>query len=400
MKELLIVTSGGLPLPASKGGAVETLTELLLDENEISQHFHFTVLSIYDFQAKKMSLGQKNTEYIYFRCPGFLKIISVHTIKVINKICRKRICNESLFLLWVLKHIKKKKYDAILIENRPLFVMPIVKQNAHKAKIVLHIHNAYLDNATSYATEIIDKLDMTITVSDFLRKEVLKIPGANEKKVKTLLNSVKTELFDNRGDTTFRTEFRRNNGIEENDTVYVFCGRINPNKGVKELIMAFDKVNDDHTYLLIIGATWYSSSSCSEYLEVVKKYAEHCKNHILFTGYIRHVSIAKYYSVADAAVIPSLWDEPAGLVITESLLSELPLITTNKGGIPEYANNANAVCIEVTENLVSDLALQMERLKNPALRAKMRCGAYQFASAYNEKVYFENFEKIIESIKE
>ena len=57
MKELLIVTSGGLPLPASKGGAVETLTELLLDENEISQHFHFTVLSIYDFQAKKMYMS-------------------------------------------------------------------------------------------------------------------------------------------------------------------------------------------------------------------------------------------------------------------------------------------------------------------------------------------------------
>lgn len=398
MKELLIVTSGGLPLPATKGGAVETLTELLIDENENNPHFHFTVLSVYDFQAKIKSLEKKNTEYIYFHCPEFLKKVSTHIIKVLNKMCKNKICNEVWFLLWVLKHIKNNRYDVIVIENRSMFVMPIAKQNAHKAKLVLHIHNSYLDDTTRYAEKIINDLDMTITVSDFLRNEVLNIPGANEKKVRTLLNGVKTELFDNREDIAFREEFRRNNGVGENDVIYVFCGRIDPNKGVKELIRAFNQVNDEHTYLLIIGSTWYNSTYYGEYLEEVKKSAENCKEHILFTGYIEHRLIAKYYSVADVAVIPSLWNEPAGLVITESLLSDLPLITTNKGGIPEYANNVNTVCIDVTDNFVDDLALQMEKLKDPDLRKKMKCGAHEFASAYNEKVYFKNFEKIIESI--
>lgn len=73
MKELLIVTSGGLPLPASKGGAVETLTELLLDENEISQHFHFTVLSIYDFSSKKDVFRAKEYGVHIFSMPRLPK---------------------------------------------------------------------------------------------------------------------------------------------------------------------------------------------------------------------------------------------------------------------------------------------------------------------------------------
>ena len=48
MNDDVFITSGFLPVPATKGGAVETLVQNLIDENEIIKNNKFTVLSIYD----------------------------------------------------------------------------------------------------------------------------------------------------------------------------------------------------------------------------------------------------------------------------------------------------------------------------------------------------------------
>ena len=45
--KVLMVTRGKLPLPNIKGGAVEYLIQLLIDENEKVWHEDFTVCSLY-----------------------------------------------------------------------------------------------------------------------------------------------------------------------------------------------------------------------------------------------------------------------------------------------------------------------------------------------------------------
>ena len=55
MKKICFITQCALPIPTVKGGAVETLVEYLLDENEIDKNLKFTVYSIADKEAKKIS---------------------------------------------------------------------------------------------------------------------------------------------------------------------------------------------------------------------------------------------------------------------------------------------------------------------------------------------------------
>ena len=45
MKKIIVVNNGTLPLPAVRGGAVETLIELLIKENEKRKKFLFEVPS-------------------------------------------------------------------------------------------------------------------------------------------------------------------------------------------------------------------------------------------------------------------------------------------------------------------------------------------------------------------
>ena len=47
MKKVLVIISGGLPIPAIKGGAVETLIDMYINANEKLKKYKFEVYSTY-----------------------------------------------------------------------------------------------------------------------------------------------------------------------------------------------------------------------------------------------------------------------------------------------------------------------------------------------------------------
>lgn len=400
MKKILLVTSGGLPLPAVKGGAVETLSEILLKENEKQGRYDISVLSIWNEEANKLAKSYKNAKFIFFKINNFINSMVARLVHLLNKCLKTSFCNETLFLLNVMRHVKKNTYDIIVIENRDAFVIPIAKYNVHHAKLVLHVHNSYLGKNTKNAVKKAAVLDQIITVSDFLTNEVLEINDMLQSKVVTLKNCIDTCLFKNKKNYEFRENFRKLHGIKDEDTVFLYCGRINPTKGVYELVKAFNRLNNMRTYLLIIGASWYSCNNKNDYLEKIKKEAEKSKDRIVFTGYINHDEIPKYYSIGDVAMVPSMWDEPAGLVVTEALAAGLPLITTNKGGIPEYANKNNAIFLPVDQVFVQSLTEEMNRMTDPSIRIKTSEGATAFAEKYNAEHYYADFSKIMNQMFE
>lgn len=67
MKKVAIITAGVLPVPATKGGAVENLTEILLKENEKNPNFEFTLFPIHDPQAEKLSQDYKHCKFRFIK---------------------------------------------------------------------------------------------------------------------------------------------------------------------------------------------------------------------------------------------------------------------------------------------------------------------------------------------
>ena len=65
MKKIAMITSGFLPVPATKGGAVENLIVNLLNENEKNKKIKFEIFSIYDQDALNKSKKYENSN---FRC--------------------------------------------------------------------------------------------------------------------------------------------------------------------------------------------------------------------------------------------------------------------------------------------------------------------------------------------
>lgn len=104
----------------------------------------------------------------------------------------------------------------------------------------------------------------------------------------------------------------------------LFSGKLTPYKGVRYLIMASKYING------VIGIA--GDGPQRKALEELTQ-----KNgiaNVKFFGHLKSSDLIKLYYRADVCVVPSIWDEPLGLVILEAMAARTPVVVTRKGGIP------------------------------------------------------------------
>lgn len=129
----------------------------------------------------------------------------------------------------------------------------------------------------------------------------------------------------------YRKTIREKFGIPQDSLTYAFVGRICRDKGVGELLQAFEKLQEDklECYLMLIGKLEEDSQLSEEMLEKAKK-----NNRIVFCGGVANQKVAEYLSAADVLVHPT-YREGFGMVLQEAAALKLPTITTNIIGASE-----------------------------------------------------------------
>lgn len=118
----------------------------------------------------------------------------------------------------------------------------------------------------------------------------------------------------------------KGNSLRENKIV--FAGRIEKEKGIWDAINALKLVDDKNLVLEIAGG----GSEVENIQNYIKK--ENIKN-INILGRIPNDKVLMLYSTSKAIIAPSIWPEPFGRFILESIASKTPLISTKTGGTPE-----------------------------------------------------------------
>ena len=102
-----------------------------------------------------------------------------------------------------------------------------------------------------------------------------------------------------------------------------YLGTLSKIKGVEWLIEQFQLLNIPAT-LAIAGR------GKKEYEEKLKDMVIHPD--ISFVGYVKS---SEFYPMIDVLVVPSLWEEPLGMVAIEALANHLPVIANKRGGLKE-----------------------------------------------------------------
>jgi glycosyltransferase involved in cell wall biosynthesis len=396
-----IITPGALPVPAVQGGAVESLVDSLIMQNEIFGQLDLEIVSVWDKAAELKSEQYKHTSFIYFTPPTLInnldRIIywSVKNILKIKKNMSYRYILQRLYFIYsTSKLLQKKEYDRIVFENHPTLFMTLKKNgNACKYhdKYFFHLHNEI--NSDFKCGHLIKNCKKILSVSNFINYSLSdKVEGISLEKFDVLRNCVDTERFKNNINQDKKNALKNEYGIKPNEKVVLFSGRLTPEKGIKELLLAFKNISTKNVKLVIVGGYFFASDTTSPFENELKIIADEIKNHVIFTGFIPYEKMQHFYAVADIAVLPSLCNDAAPLTVIEAMASGLPLITTNSGGIPEYADEQCAIILENKEGLIDKLTESIDRLLyDDALRERMSNSAKKATKDLNLENYYHEF---------
>lgn len=379
--KILIISAGRYPVPATKGGAVSTLVEHFVKDNEMEKLVDLEIVSPYEDNAVKKSNNYKNTEFKYIKTPFILKKAEVLAYWIGNIFFPKKNLTQlkSVFsFLWFVLlnavHLKKNTYDYVIVENTArLFLCFKLFDNKKKYanKVIYHLHNEP-KKLGGCRNEILD-CKKIFCISEFIKESICTkgspVSMDNRDKAVVLKNCIDVEAFSPLNKETI-TNIRESYGFKENEKVILFSGRIDAEKGIKQVLEAIKLIEAPNVKLLIVGSSFYGMNVVNAFENEVIRLAKELGDKVVFTGFLPYCDMPKAYNAADIVVLPSMWEEPAGLTILEAMSCEKPVITTISGGIPEYTNDECSILLERDSNIVGNIANSIDYLLNNSSYAK------------------------------
>jgi glycosyltransferase involved in cell wall biosynthesis len=168
-----------------------------------------------------------------------------------------------------------------------------------------------------------------------LKEVILKEGFAKEEKLKVLgkgsSNGIDTSYFDpNQFDDIQKKNKRKALGIPQEDFVFIFIGRLVSEKGINELVEAFQKIQQKNTKLslLLVGPFEKELDPLKE--TTFQAIQENEK--IYTTGY--QEDVRPYFAITNALAFPS-YREGFPNVVMQAGAMNLPAIVTNINGCNE-----------------------------------------------------------------
>lgn len=417
-----VITSGYLPVPNVLGGAVEALDMMMVRENEKTTNFEFTVFSSWAPGVDKVIRDGafQHTDFRFIKTPMLVKAADRCIYWAAKYILRKKKLMSYRYIaqrLWYIRKVSKAlskddasgkaPFDKVMIENHATLFMTMQKygnSERYADKVYYHLHNevtndfgckheiAHVKKVLGVSNYIVETLDR------FLREHGES--GLKPEQKTVWRNGVDTSRFGSDEAKRKAKDFRMKYGISDDDIMFLFSGRLTPEKGAEELLEAFTQVVDQvpNAKLVVAGAFFFNSNIKSPFEQKLHDLASQpqIKGRIVFTGFVDYNDMPALYEMADVCVLPSIWNDPAPLAVIESLVSGKPLITTKSGGIPEYANDDCATILERDNQLVDHLAQAMVELANDSQkRASMSSSTSALRLQLNSRAYIGQLSELM-----
>lgn len=391
------VPAGYKPIPPTKGGAVETIVNNFLLINEEKKQMDITVLSVQDKNADKLAKKYKNTSFVYFSGNEKADNLYYWFIYRVLKKCFKIILPDYILKYKMMRYLNTKQddYDWIIFEGGEIECLKCYQKIVDSKKIVFHSHGEI-----SCTKGLDSTLRAYIAVSDYIKQIWDKGDTSSRRTSESyvLKNGISQSNFQKSINLEERKIIRNQFGFYDTDVVIVFVGRIIPEKGVVELLEAMMHLPVTFK-LLMVGSANFGTKTMTNYEKKVNILCEKMKGRIAFTGFIHNDKISTYYQVGDISVVPSMFDDPAPLVIIEAMAAGVPIITTGSGGIKEYCDENCAVFVERGDmfscrlkDAILDLSADKNTMKKMSVYGKER------AAIFTDEAQYKNLVKLLENM--
>jgi len=176
----------------------------------------------------------------------------------------------------------------------------------------------------------IHKATRIIAVSNCVKSDILRRFNILEEKIAVVYHGVEQNFKKVACEQTLKRVSLKYRLPEK---FILFVGNLEPKKNLKRLIDAYFQLKQ-HTSiihkLVIVGQPGW------RYDNVVPDDTNDFFADVIFTGYVPRVDLPAIYTLADLAVMPSLY-EGFGLPALEAMSCETPLLISDAGALPEIA---------------------------------------------------------------
>ncbi|WP_373893842.1 glycosyltransferase family 4 protein [Virgibacillus sp. CBA3643] len=194
-------------------------------------------------------------------------------------------------------------------------------------------------------------------------------------------------------DTNKISSMKRELGFNENDIIVTFIGRLVKEKGIFDLLEAFNSIEQRNIKLLIIGGTSTSERDQQTHMQL----EEYKTNpNITFTGY--RGDIPELLTLSDIYCLPS-YREGMPRSIIEAMATECAIVATNiRGSREEVDHGVNGYLVNLKKP--DDIASSIKIIANDKeILDSFKLNAREKANyLYNEKKVVKKQMNIFESI--
>lgn len=387
---VLLVPPPDLPVPAVQGGAVETLLTHLIRENEKHGQLDLLCASVPDDAARRAAEGLQHTKMLYIARPHghrrYWPMVFVERCLGIAAPYDPWYQKVQLSLA-----LEPPGPDLIVAEGGNLTQCSAISRMFGRRRCLAHLHGQ------TTCSPVMDTIyGGILALSQFIRDDYLKTSTLDPQRAYIWYNCVDTQRF-RPGPPPLALRTRL--GFGARDFVVLFCGRLDPDKGIHKLMEALALLPVPQIKLLIVGSPFFGRTQQSSFLRKLEQQARALGNRVQFTGYIPNEDLPDYYRLADLVCVPTLVEEAAGLVAVEAMACGRPVLATRSGGMPEYLEGSQAVLVERSENITDQLAWSIRMLyEHPALCAEMGAAGAKRAQDFSVERYYTDFVRIVQEV--
>lgn len=221
--------------------------------------------------------------------------------------------------------IKKKNVDLIIGSwAYPDGVAAYLLARLLGKKFILKVHGSDINVAAESKLRawqigfIASRSDGVLAVSNALKRRLLEL-GVAEEKVSVLYNGVDHQLFNVENCSAI------NAGCQ-----VLYVGNLKKEKGVLELVAAFEQVLERHPQAQLVYA---GAGECFDEIKIQLKQRNLAQS-VELLGSVNHCDLPQLMARATMIVLPS-YNEGVPNVLLEAMSSGKPVVATRVGGIPE-----------------------------------------------------------------
>lgn len=334
------------------------------------------LFSLVNQQVKK----KHNVSIFYFKGKDYWEKKYQDIGVKVNKIDIKNSLNLlKIFYVVIYIYIKFRKYKSLIIHSHLSiaeivgFFLKIFFFKKIKFIITKHLDSFYLEKYNDkekiilkgifFEKIILSFADHVIFISHFTKNYFLRKVKLKREKYSVIYYGISKNDWPTLNYLN-RKKIRKKYKIDKNDFIIGNIARHVPQKGIEFLIKSYAeyiKLTNKTSKIILIGDGPESKKidSLISYYGLKEKIIK-----IKFTE-----NINEFFSIFDIFVLSSKF-EGLGLVLLESLVKKVPIITINQSSIKEIIlNNKNGLLVEYGD--IHDMAKKIKKLENKFLRKKL-----------------------------